>query len=933
MEGGVLRTVVLLAFLLGIGGLAVLFNPGQGHALSGDDFNTGRIIDDDVFTNKKSMSPQEIQNFLVSKNSTCLKDFKTLTLHDSNGDGNADEPYGKGSGNKALASKVIWQSAQIYDLNPQVLLVTLQKEQGLITRGDCPDWRYKTALGYGCPDNQPCDESAYGLTRQLDYGSWHFRGFYNDSMSFVPYTPGNASIQYHPDSGCGSSQVNIRNRATAALYSYTPYQPNKAALNNLDGLGNSCSAYGNRNFWRDFTRWFGNPTPGSQVLLLKEEGGSKIYLIRGSKRIHIATLDTYKAWGFDKLPVIKVSSNTINSYTPSKYKLRRFGLLAGTDKRFFVDGQDGYRMTQKSAAVWEFKMDKMPAVPKEAIKYLGKRQKLPYLVSSPVSNKVYMMDGGTLRHYPSPRVLSAWEPSTRSANISERFFCKGSTSGDSCDIRWEVGSRLNYPKARDPETGMIFFISGGNKHWLSPAMDPVYAGGHTNVSQATLNRFFDAPHATALLSRTYDHRKYLINGSSRHHIGNPQLFRHWKPSGNGKVTNVSKAFLDILDAGKSIDRFTANDGNATYYINQKKYGLNGMEAAYQSAGDPIKLTPATAKLYVGDKLDTPFVTSSNTSKIFFLGSRNKHHVSSIFDLRNMRGDTAHEIMNLPHSLLKNIGSGPHSSYQFTDGEHDYVFDNGSYRQVASNEWNLEPKLKLSSGSLGWFEEIATPLGSDSKVGNKYGVVHDGTLFAGKNPRLGKLWGADDSSPAISTQLASRFEQKSMSPFVTSPDSPRIYIYTGNGFSYISRPSVLYNLGYRHFNGTMVLPEDYIKQNKTDRNAAYLLSKEDGVMDNGERRLFADGAADSWIAAGEVNSLAGDGESQALIDLLKQNTNDTPVSRRITSANTSKHYCMMDGEKRWLTSPSAVSESECSDEPLRGISHRLLRQIPTGKNIY
>jgi hypothetical protein len=37
-----------------------------------------------------------------------------------------------------------------------------------------------------------------------------------------------------------------------------PYQPNQAALNNLYGIGDGCSAYGNRNFWRIFTGWFGS---------------------------------------------------------------------------------------------------------------------------------------------------------------------------------------------------------------------------------------------------------------------------------------------------------------------------------------------------------------------------------------------------------------------------------------------------------------------------------------------------------------------------------------------------------------------------------------------------------------------------------------------------------------------------------------------------
>src|SRR5207253_1333233 len=74
------------------------------------------------------------------------------------------------------------------------------------------------------------------------------------------YSIGNNSfVGYNPNSGCGGTNITMSNQATAGLYNYTPYQPNQAALNNLYGTGDSCSAYGNRNFWRMYWDWFGNP--------------------------------------------------------------------------------------------------------------------------------------------------------------------------------------------------------------------------------------------------------------------------------------------------------------------------------------------------------------------------------------------------------------------------------------------------------------------------------------------------------------------------------------------------------------------------------------------------------------------------------------------------------------------------------------------------
>lgn len=102
-----------------------------------------------------------------------------------------------------------------------------------------------------------------------EYGGF-FNQVYNSAAQYQRYAQSPNSwnyiagrtnnIYYNPNASCGYGPVYIQNQATAALYIYTPYQPNKAALNNLYGSGDGCSAYGNRNFWRLWTDWFGSPT-------------------------------------------------------------------------------------------------------------------------------------------------------------------------------------------------------------------------------------------------------------------------------------------------------------------------------------------------------------------------------------------------------------------------------------------------------------------------------------------------------------------------------------------------------------------------------------------------------------------------------------------------------------------------------------------------
>jgi hypothetical protein len=233
---------------------SLVFLPGSAKAAS---FDPGRIIDDSVFNNKNSMSVGDIQSFLNSKVPTCD------TWHIAGPGAQGATPpwtclkdYNEGG---RSASQIIWDASQAYSINPQVLIVTLQKENGLITDTWPYPWQYRTAMGFACPDNGSCDPAFYGFTNQVNQAARHFRNFYDLNPNWtVPYRPGVNYIQYNPNAGCGGSNVNIQNRATSALYSYTPYQPNAAALNNIYGTGDGCSAYGNRNFWRDFTNWFGS---------------------------------------------------------------------------------------------------------------------------------------------------------------------------------------------------------------------------------------------------------------------------------------------------------------------------------------------------------------------------------------------------------------------------------------------------------------------------------------------------------------------------------------------------------------------------------------------------------------------------------------------------------------------------------------------------
>ncbi len=301
------KIIYAFRFLIGCAFFSVfLSNPA--HA----SFSAGRIIDDAVFNNKNSMSVQDIQSFLNGKVPTCDTNHAPVAQYAQG----AQPPWvclkNFSEGGKS-AAQIIWETSQTYSINPQVILVTLQKENGLITDSWPYPWQYRTAMGFACPDTAACDPAYYGFTKQVQQGARHFRNFADQMPGWtIPYRPGVRTIQWSPNANCGSSSVNIVNGATAALYSYTPYQPNAAALSNLYGSGDSCSSYGNRNFWRDFTNWFGNTLASP---LIKVSGGSAIYMEYGNNYYGFPSLDVVKAYGFAGMEVRTVDSNYLSGKT------------------------------------------------------------------------------------------------------------------------------------------------------------------------------------------------------------------------------------------------------------------------------------------------------------------------------------------------------------------------------------------------------------------------------------------------------------------------------------------------------------------------------------------------------------------------------------------------------------------------------------------
>mgnify|MGYP001105883336 CR=1 FL=1 len=158
-------------------------------------YNKDNVISDNHLLAYNSMNTAAIQSFLNSRNSV-LKNY---------------------THNGKAAAQIIYEAAVQYEINPQVVLATLQKEKALITRTSFSsdaerDSVLNWAMGCGSPSN---------FTSQINCGTSSFRNYHNDLISRGTTISGWRVGVKKQTLDC--VWITPANRATAGQYTYTPH--------------------------------------------------------------------------------------------------------------------------------------------------------------------------------------------------------------------------------------------------------------------------------------------------------------------------------------------------------------------------------------------------------------------------------------------------------------------------------------------------------------------------------------------------------------------------------------------------------------------------------------------------------------------------------------------------------------------------------------
>lgn len=287
---GLAAALAAVMVITALAAMPSLLDSEEADAAVAADFNAGYIISDENFYNGSAMTAAQISSWLQTKNAGCIAGKRCILNYSENTPTMAADAYcGRIEGKKnESAASVIARVGKACNLSQKALLVLLEKEQSLVSLRDVPNWKWESATGYGCPDTAPCDAGFGGFFTQVYFGARAYQYYKAHPTQYRHQPFATNNVLYNPNGACGSSRVYIQNYATAGLYNYTPYQPNRAAMNNLYGVGDSCSAYGNRNFWRMYTDWFGDPTgkPAHNVAegLVTTAGSDRVWVVSGGNR-------------------------------------------------------------------------------------------------------------------------------------------------------------------------------------------------------------------------------------------------------------------------------------------------------------------------------------------------------------------------------------------------------------------------------------------------------------------------------------------------------------------------------------------------------------------------------------------------------------------------------------------------------------------------
>lgn len=491
--------------------LPLLTLPGiaSAHTLSDDpgSYTPNSLISDDSFTGY-GYDGAGVASFLSEKGSWLkgynIPEYQEVPYKYRDSNGNCQWAYvsvrqfNDVTGERLYnysAADLIAKEGHDHGVNPQVLLVTLEKESSAISRSSVQSAPVEMwVLGYGWNDTMAGCGYNYdtararainygGVGQQIAYSMSGLRSLYDRSGWETPFNT------------VDGTNITATNRATRALYLYTPYVHN-----------------GNHNFWRFYTLWFQtrptfSPTAygwyagrphlvyngqiwpfndvgtfehflpgkagemsqlGSEHLnlpvrhslgrLIRKSGDGTIYYMLNGTRKHIKSERILNLYGWRMEDVVgDVDDKLIDAIPVNDPMLGILRVENSISPTYLQTRGENHKITDQAIFQdnWNFKWDEVAEVPPYVVNRITTTNNLGTIALSN-EGTAYFMDKGKRYHIPDN-------------NTAERWGLDWSTA-----VRFDTPLLWRFPEdnrltpyARNEKTGHVYVLEKGKRRWLS----------------------------------------------------------------------------------------------------------------------------------------------------------------------------------------------------------------------------------------------------------------------------------------------------------------------------------------------------------------------------------------------------------------------------------------------------------------------------------
>jgi hypothetical protein len=330
--------------------LGVFLGAVPAHAAT---FNPLNIISYETWRASTSMSVADIQAFLEVQSGP-LKSLVTTDYMTPGGSNSYGIPWKKGQPKKS-AAQIIGDASTYWNINPKVLLATLQKEQSLISVSNSSNaTRLRKAMGYGIYSGSTNTFPGFG--NQVFNAA---RGFSQYETRYG-WVPGMKTTVELLSTGKLTTIVPL-NACTYGLYKYTPYYPQVG-------------------FWNQYTHFFEDPlAPPRMRPVYRFRGtanGTYYYTASEAKRYTLIRTAS-KTWKYEgvsfscdtsaaanTVPLYQMHNTRTHKYLYTTLASTRDKLLKVRPSQWHCDGTVCYvaRVTAGTAPVYKLERKTTHAV-------------------------------------------------------------------------------------------------------------------------------------------------------------------------------------------------------------------------------------------------------------------------------------------------------------------------------------------------------------------------------------------------------------------------------------------------------------------------------------------------------------------------------------------------------------------------------------------